>query len=42
MSKIQSKDHNVGSYRVNKVSLSCGNDKLQILEYGYYRLLHFH
>ena len=27
MNKIQSKDHNIGSYRINKISLSSYDDK---------------
>ena len=28
MNRIQSKDHNLGIYEINKISLSCFNDKI--------------
>ena len=31
MNRIQSQDHNMGSYRVNKISLSSYDDKKYIL-----------
>ena len=42
MNGIQSKDHNIGLYTVNKINLSSYNDKWCILEDGYSRLSHFH
>ena len=42
LNSIQSKDHNIWTYRVIKISLSCYNDKKHILEHGYSRLLDFH
>ena len=42
MNKIQSKDHNIGSYRINKVSLPFCDDKIHILEMdivGYHILI---
>ena len=39
MNRIQSKNHNIGIYRINKLSLSCY--KICILEYGYVRLSYF-
>ena len=30
MSRIQSKDHRKGTYEINKISLSCFNDKIYI------------
>ena len=40
MNKIQSKDQNIGSYKINKVSLSPYNDKRYILKDGYSSLSH--
>lgn len=37
MNGIQSKDHNIGLYKVNKISLSSYNDKWYILEDGFSR-----
>ena len=42
MNRIQNKDHNIGFYRINKISLSSYNDKTYILEDGYSRLSHFY
>ena len=39
--KVQSKNHNIGTYRINKVYLSCYNESKHILEDGYHRLSHF-
>ena len=36
------KDHNIGSYKTNQISLSSCNDKKYILEDGDSRLSHFH
>ena len=42
MDRIQSKDHNIRSYKINEIYLpSCGGEKY-ILEDGYDRLLHIH
>ena len=30
MNRIQSKDHKIGTYEINKISLSCFNDKIYI------------
>ena len=30
MSRIQSKDHKIGTYEINKISLSCLDDKMYI------------
>ena len=40
MNRTQSKDHNLGPYRI--IFLSFYNDKKYILEDGYIRLSHFH
>ena len=42
LNRIQSKDHNIESYRINKISLSSYGDKKKILDDGYSRLLHFY
>ena len=34
MDQIQSKDHNTGSYEINKISLSCFDDKTYIQNNG--------
>ena len=41
--KIQSKDHNIKTYRINSISLSCYDAMINkyILENGYNRLPHF-
>ena len=42
MNRIQSKDHNIGLYKIDKTSLSSCNDKKILLKDEYSRLLHFH
>ena len=42
MNGIQIKDHNIGSYRINEISLSSYNYKKYMLKDGYSRFLHFH
>ena len=42
MNRIQSKNHTIKSYRINKISLSSYNDKKYILKDGYRRLSYFH
>lgn len=42
MNRTQSKDHNVWTYRINKTSLSCYNNKKYIIEDGCSRLSHSH
>ena len=34
MNRIQSKDHRIGTYEINKTSLSCFNDKIYIQNNG--------
>ena len=41
INRIQSKDHNIGSYKINNF-FSSYDDKKYILKGGYSRLLHFH
>ena len=36
--RIQSKDHRIGKHEINKISLSCFDDKIYIHDNGYYRL----
>ena len=35
MNRIQSKNHGIETYEMNKMSLSCFDDKIYILENGY-------
>ena len=38
MNKIQNKDHRLGTSEINKISLSCFDDKIFIKNNGYNRL----
>ena len=38
INKIQIKDHRIGTYKINKISLSCFDDKIYIQNNGYDRL----
>ena len=38
LSRIQSKDHRIGTYEINKISLSCFDDKNYIQNSEYDRL----
>ena len=38
MNRVQSKGHRIGTYEINKISLSCFNDKRYIQNNGYHRL----
>ena len=38
MNRIQSKDHKTGNYEINKISLSCFDDKIHIQNNGCDRL----
>ena len=42
MKRIQSNLHNVGTYDINKISLSCLDDKRYILDDGINTLTYFH
>ena len=42
MKRIQSKLHKIGIYDVNKISLSCSDDKRHILNDGIITLAYFH
>ena len=35
MNRIQSKDHRIGTYEINKISLSCFDGKIYIQNIGY-------
>ena len=35
MNRIQSKDHKIGTYEINKISLSCFDDKMYLQNNGY-------
>ena len=35
MKRIQSKDYKIGTYKINKISLSCIDDKIYIQSNGY-------
>ena len=35
MNRIQSKDHRTGTYKVNKISLYCFDDKIFVQKNGY-------
>ena len=38
LNRIQSKDHKIGTYEINKISLSCFNDKIYIQNNGSHEL----
>ena len=42
MNKIQSKDHDIATYRISKIYLPCCDNKEHVLEDGYSRLSHFY
>ena len=42
MKRIQSNLHNVGTYDINKISLSCLDDKRYVLDDGINTLTYFH
>ena len=42
MRKIQGKKHKMGTYEINKISLSVFDDKRFVLNYGIYTLACFH
>ena len=42
MRRIQSKKHKWWTYEINKISLSCFNDKTYVLDDGVYTLAYFH
>ena len=42
MKRIQSKKHKLGTYEIDKISLSCFDDKRFVLDDGIYILAYFH
>ena len=42
MKSIQSKKHKLGTYEIDKISLSCFNDKRYVLHDGISTLAYFH
>ena len=42
MKRIQSKKHKIGTYEINKTSLSCFDDKRFVLDDGIHTLAYFH
>ena len=42
MKKIQSKKHKLGTYQIDKISLSCFDDKRYVLDGEIYTLNYFH
>ena len=42
MKRIQSKKHKIGTYEINKISLSCFDDKRHVLDDGINTLAYFH
>ena len=42
MKRIQSKKHKLGTYEINKISLSCFDDKKFVLNNGIHMLAYFH
>ena len=42
MKRIRSKKHKLGTYEIEKISLSCFDDKRYVLDDGIYSLSYFH
>ena len=42
MKRIQAKKHEIGTYEINKISLSGFDDKRQVLDDGIHTLAYFH
>ena len=42
MKRIQSKNYKLGTYEIDKISLSCFDDKRYVLDDGTYTLAYFH
>ena len=40
--KIQAKKHKIGTYEIDKISLSCFDDKRFVLDDGVHTLAYFH
>ena len=42
MKRIQAKKHKIGTYEIDKISLSCFDDKRFVLDDGVHALAYFH
>ena len=42
MRRIQTKNHKLGTYEINKISLPCFDDKRFIIKDGIHTLVYFH
>ena len=42
MERIQAKGHKIGTYEIDKISLSCFDDKRHVLDNGIHTLAYFH
>ena len=42
MKRIQAKKHKIGTYEIDKISLSCFDDKRQVSDDGIHTLAYFH
>ena len=42
MKRIQAKKHKIGMYEIDKISLSCFDDKRYVLDDGVNTLVYFH
>ena len=42
MNRIQAKKHKIGTYEIDKISLSCFDDKRYVLYDGIHTLAYFH
>ena len=42
MKRIQAKKHKIGTYEIDKISLSCFDDKRYVLDDGIHTLAYFH
>ena len=42
MKRIQAKKHKIGTYEIDKISLSCFDDKRFVLDNGVHTLAYFH
>ena len=42
MKRIQAKKHKIGTYEIDKISLSCFDDKRFVLDDGVHSLAYFH
>ena len=42
MNRIQAKKHKIGTYEIDKISLTCFDDKRYVLDDGIHTLAYFH